>query len=76
MCLKSQGKSLDAVIFILRDEELKARSIKKREPSQGWGFCKYSEAREVFHIHTPVFICSFPKNNFIKLPIAWYLSES
>lgn len=83
LCLRSCGKSLGAGSFILRDGELKSKKHQKEGAQAGMGvfglrsaeLCRYNGIREVFHSHIPVFLCSFLKNNFIKLPIAWYLSE-
>lgn len=63
-------------------ENLKAKSIKKREPSQGcrflgWALLNFADIMGLGKCFTHIyqFVCSFPKNNFIKLPLAGYLSE-
>lgn len=83
LCLKSPGESTGAGSFILRDGELKSKEHQKGGAQPWMGLfglrsgelCRYSGTREVLHTHTPVFVCSLPENNFIKLPTAWYLSE-
>lgn len=81
LCLKSCGKSLGAGPFILRDGELKSKKCQKGgvQPgirgSLGWGLGSFADIEGLGKCFIPLFVCSFPKGHFIKLPIAWHLSE-